>query len=77
MLEKLGAVVVIVGTFAALYGLKTLNLPVFITVPIVIVAVIICLVGIVFLFSEGPILTSARQAKSIPQVGESAKGTAS
>jgi hypothetical protein len=77
MLEKLGAFVVIIGTFAALYGIKTLNLPIFITVPLVIVGVIICLVGIVFLFSEGPILTSARRVKTAPQVGKTPKGTAS
>jgi hypothetical protein len=77
MLEKLGAAVVIVGTFAALYGIKTLNLPIFITVPLVIVGVIICLVGIVFLFSEGPILTSAWRVKATSRVGKTMKETAS
>ncbi|MHB9098726.1 MAG: hypothetical protein ACYC5X_13000 [Syntrophales bacterium] len=77
MLEKLGAVVVIVGTFMALWVIKTLNLPVFITVPLAFVCTIICLVGIVFLFSEGPILTSSRRVKMVPQVGKTMKETAS
>lgn len=78
MLEKLGGVVAIVVTFAALWGIKMLNLSVFITAFFAFVGVIICLVGIVFVCSEGTILTSARrQAKSIPQVGKTTKVTAS
>ncbi|MDO9228274.1 MAG: hypothetical protein Q7U03_01790 [Syntrophales bacterium] len=78
MVEKLGAAVVIVATVAALGVIKMLNLPVFVTALFAFVGVIICLVGIVFVFSEGTILTSARrQAKSIPQVGKTLKETAS
>jgi hypothetical protein len=77
MLEKLGAVVVIVASFVGLYGIKMLNLPIFITIPLVFAGVIICLVGIVFLFSEGPIFTATRQVKTAPQVGKALKETAS
>ena len=77
MLEKLGAVVVIVGTFMALWGIRTLNLPIFFTVLLAFVCTIICLVGIVFLFSEGPILTSSRRVKTAPKVGKAMKETAS
>lgn len=77
MLEKLGAVVVIVGTFTALWVIKTLNLPVFITIPLAFVGAIICLVGIVFLFSEGPILKSSRRVKVVPQTAKAVKETVS
>ncbi len=77
MLEKVCAAVTIVGTFVALWTIKELDLLIFITIPLVIVAVIINLVGIVFLFCEGTILTSARRVKTSPQVGKTLKGTAS
>ena len=78
MLEKVGAAVTIIGTFVALWAIKMMDLPIFIEIPLVIVAVIICLVGIVFLFSEGLILTSDRRKTwSIPQVGKTSKETAS
>jgi hypothetical protein len=54
-----------------------LNLPVFITALFAFVGTIICLVGIVFLFSEGMILTSARRVKTAPRVGKTMKETAS
>ena len=78
MLEKLGGVDAMVASVAAMAGLSRLNLPIFINIPLVFVCVMIYLGGVVFLFSEGPIFTSARrQAKSIPQVGKTSKGTAS
>lgn len=77
MVEKLGGAVAIVAIFAALWGIKMLNLSIFITAPLAFVGVIICLVGIVFLFSDGPIFTSARRVKTAPQVGKTMKGTAS
>ncbi len=78
MLEKLGGVVAMVASMAAMAGLSRLNLPIFINIPLVFVCVMIYLGGVVFLFSEGPIFTSVRrQAKSIPQVGKTSKGTAS
>ncbi len=77
MVEKVGAAVTIIGTIAALWGIKMLNLPVFITALFAFVGTIICLVGIVFLFSDGPIFTSARRVKTAPQVGKTMKETAS
>jgi len=70
MLEKVGAAVTIGGTFLALWVIQMTNLPLFIAIPLVFVAVIICLVGIVFLFSEGPIFTSTSRVKTDSQVGE-------
>lgn len=64
MLEKLGAIVVIVGAFTGLWGIKTWNLPMFITVPLAFVCTIICLVGIVFLFAEGRIFTKDHRVKT-------------
>lgn len=77
MLEKLGGAVAMVVSIAAMAGLKMLNLPVFITAFLVFVCVMIYLVGIVFVFSEGTILTSARRVKTAPQVGKTLKETAS
>lgn len=77
MLEKLGAAVVIVASFVGLWGIKMLNLPLLITIPLTIAGVIICLVGIVFLFSEGPIFPSTRLVKTAPQTGKIMKETAS
>jgi hypothetical protein len=69
MLEKVGAAVTIIGTFVALWAIQMMDLLLFIAVPLVIVAVIICLVGIVFLFAEGTILTRDRGGKRTPKVG--------
>ena len=69
MLEKLGGVVAMVASMAAMAGLSRLNLPIFINIPLVFVCVMIYLVGVVFLFSEGPILTSARRVKTAPKAG--------
>jgi hypothetical protein len=77
MLEKLAAAVTIAGTFVALCVIKMMDLPIFITVPLSIVAVIICLIGIVFLFAEGTILPSARRVEKAPKAGETLKETAS
>ena len=76
MLEKLAAAVTIAGTFVALCAIKMMDLPIFITVPLAIVAVIICLVGIVFLFAEGTILTSARRVEKAPIAEETLGETA-
>jgi len=67
MLEKVGAAVTIIGIFVALWAIQMMDLPIFIAVPLVIVAVIICLVGIVFLFAEGTILTAAHRVETSPK----------
>jgi len=78
MLEKLGGVVAIVVAFVVLWLISTFQPPIFVQIICAFVGALICLIGIVIVFSEGPIFTSARrQAKSIPQVGETSKGTAS
>lgn len=66
MLEKVCAAVTIIVTFVALWAIKMMDPPIFIAIPIVFVAVIVCLIGIVFLFTEGRILTSTRRVKAIP-----------
>jgi len=70
MLEKVCAAATIIVTFVALWAIKTMDLPIFIGIPLVFVAVIICLVGIVFLFSEGPVLKSTRRVKTDSRAGE-------
>ena len=77
MLEKLGGVVAMVASMAAMAGLSRLNLPVFINIPLVFVGVMIYLGGVVFLFSEGPIFTSAHRVKTAPRAGKTMKETAS
>jgi hypothetical protein len=62
MLEKVGAFVVMVATCFALYWIREMKLPLFITIPIVFAGAIIYLVGVVFLFAEGTILSSAHQS---------------
>jgi hypothetical protein len=71
MLEKVCAAITIIVTFVALWAIKMMDLPMFIAIPVVFVAVIACLVGIVFLFAEGRILTSARRAKAVPDAEDS------
>lgn len=69
MLEKLGGAVAMFGSMAAMMGLSRLNLPMFITIPVVFVCVMIYLGGVVFLFAEGNILTRNRGGKEVPKVG--------
>ena len=69
MLEKLGGAVAMLGSMAAMMGLSRLNLPIFITIPVVFVCVMIYLGGVVFLFAEGSILTRNRGGKEVPKVG--------
>jgi hypothetical protein len=69
MLEKMGGVAAMAASFAAMVGLRELNLPVFITIPLVFACVMIYLGGVVFLFAEGQILTKDRGSKRAPKVG--------
>jgi len=78
MLEKLGGFVTIVIAFVALWLISVFKPPTFVQIICAFVGAFVCLIGIVIVFSEGPIFTSARrQAKSIPHVGETSKGTVS
>jgi len=69
MVEKMGGVVAMLASMAAMAILNGLNLPVFITAPLVFVCVLIYLGGVVFLFAEGQILTKDRGGKRTPKVG--------
>ena len=78
MLEKLGGFVTIVIAVTGLALISVFEPPTFVQIICAFIGAFICLIGIVIVFSEGPIFTSARrQAKSIPQVGKTSKGTAS
>ena len=78
MLEKLLGFVTIVVAFVALWLISAFQPPIFVQIICAFVGAFVCLIGIVIVFSEGPVFTSARrQAKSIPRVGETSKGKAS
>jgi apolipoprotein N-acyltransferase len=68
MLEKIGAFFVMVATFFVLYWISELHLPLYITIFAVLVGTFTYLIGVVFLFAEGTILTSARRAKQQAEV---------
>lgn len=67
-----------VATCFALYWIREMKLPLFITIPIVFAGAIIYLVGVVFLFAEGTILTSAHQPQkeTDPRIEENLKEAA-
>jgi uncharacterized membrane protein len=69
MVEKLGGVVAMVASAVVMGGLSGLKLPIFITIPLVFVCVMIYLGGVVFLFAEGQIWTRDREGKRAPKVG--------
>lgn len=75
MIEKLGAIVSMVFSILALMGLSTLDLPTFITALLALVCSLIFLVGNVFLFSEGTILTSTQKARTAFRVGKTIETT--
>ena len=57
MLEKLGGLVAIIVAVAALCLISIFEPPTFVQIICAFVGSFVCLVGIVFLFSEGRILT--------------------
>lgn len=69
MLEKLGGFVTIVVAVAALCLISIFEPPTFVQIICAFVGSIVCLIGIVFLFSEGQILTKNFRAKKAPKVG--------
>ena len=69
MLEKLGGFATIVVAVAALGLISYFNPPTFVQIICAFAGSIVCLIGIVFLFSEGQILTKDRRAKAAPKVG--------
>jgi hypothetical protein len=66
-LEKLGGFVAMVVSIAVLAIVSWLNLPVFITAPLVAVCVMIYIGGVVLLVAEGQILRD-RGGKRTPKV---------
>jgi hypothetical protein len=64
MYERIVGAAAIVGSVFALVGIKTLELPWFITAPLALLGGVVFLGGTVFLFSEGPILKSTHRVKT-------------
>ncbi len=69
MLEKLGGVVAISVAAAGLAIISVFEPPTFVQIICALVGSLVCLVGVVFLFSEGRILTKDRRVKTAPKVG--------
>lgn len=77
MLEKLGGLAIIVVTIALLCLLKILDPPTFIQILCGLAGIFTCLVGIVFLFAQGQLLTKDHRVKKALKVGVTAKAAAS
>jgi hypothetical protein len=69
MLEKLGGFATIVVAITALCFISILDPPTFVQIICALVGSFICLLGVVFLFSEGKILTKDFRIKKAPKVG--------
>ena len=69
MLEKLGGFVTIVVAITALCFISLLNPPTFVQILCGLVGSFVCLLGVVFLFAEGQILTKDFLVKKAPKVG--------
>lgn len=68
MIEKLVAIVAMISSMLALMGLSTLNFPTFFIILLALICTLIFLVGNVFLFADGTVLTSTRKAKTSSRV---------
>ncbi|OGP75556.1 MAG: hypothetical protein A2V86_07680 [Deltaproteobacteria bacterium RBG_16_49_23] len=69
MWEKLGGLATIVVAVMVLYLISVYRPPTFIQIICALAGSIICLIGVVFLFAEGQILTKDRRVKKAPKVG--------
>ncbi len=69
MLEKLGGLVTIVVAVAGLSLISVFEPPTFVQIICAFVGSIVCLIGVVFLFSEGQILTKDFKVKKAPKAG--------
>jgi archaellum biogenesis protein FlaJ (TadC family) len=69
MWEKLGGLATIVVAVTVLYLISVFRPPTFVQIICALAGSIICLIGVVFLFSEGQILTKDRRGKKAPKVG--------
>jgi hypothetical protein len=69
MWEKLGGLATIAVAVAVLCLISVFEPPVYVQILCGLGGSFICLCGIVFLFSEGQILTKDRKVKKAPKVG--------
>ena len=69
MWEKLGGLATIVVAVTALCLISVFEPPIFVQIICALVGSLVCLVGVVFLFAEGRILTKDRRVKKAPKVG--------
>jgi len=69
MWEKLGGLATIVVAVTGLALISVFRPPTFVQIICALVGSFVCLIGIVFLFSEGQILTKNRKVKKAPKVG--------
>jgi hypothetical protein len=69
MLEKLGGFATIVVAITALCLVSVFEPPTFVQIICAFVGSFVCLLGVVFLFSEGQILTKDFRIKKAPKVG--------
>ncbi len=69
MWENLGGLATIVFAVTGLALISVFRPPTFVQIICALVGSFVCLVGIVFIFSEGQILTKNRKVKKAPKVG--------
>ena len=69
MLEKLGGLFTIVVAVAALCLISYFEPPTYVQIICAFAGSIVCLIGVVFLFSEGQILTKDSRPLKAPKVG--------
>ena len=69
MWEKLGGVATIVVAVTGLALISVFRPPTFVQIICALVGSFVCLIGIVFLFAEGRILTKDCKVKKAPKVG--------
>ena len=69
MLEKLGGFATIVVAVTGLALISVFEPPTFVQIICAFVGSVVCLIGVVFLFSEGQILTKDFRVKKAPKVG--------
>ncbi len=67
MWEKLGGIATIVVAVTVLYLISVFRPPTFVQIICALAGSIICLIGVVFLFAEGQILTKGRRVKKAPK----------
>ncbi len=69
MLEKLGGFLTIAIAIAGLALISVYQPPTYVQIILALLGSFVCLIGVVFMFSEGQIFTKDRRAKTAPKVG--------